>query len=79
VTVDRLWHPEKQHFEMTSTDDGIQIDSSDEQPRNAFAPRIEIRQPTSNPTLNRFLHNEKQFAETVSTNAGIEIDVSNEQ
>jgi anti-sigma regulatory factor (Ser/Thr protein kinase) len=58
---------------------GIQIDFSDEQPRNAKSPRIESREPTSNVTLERFAHPEKQRTEMISTDEGRQIDCSDKQ
>jgi hypothetical protein len=60
-----LAQPLKQDAEMASTEDGIQIDFSDEHPTHADSPRIEILQPTSNARKERLVQLEKKDAETV--------------
>jgi hypothetical protein len=35
VTIERDLHPEKQSLPRVSTDEGMEIDESDEQPQNA--------------------------------------------
>jgi hypothetical protein len=59
---------------MISIDEGIQIDSSDEQLENADSPRFEILEPLSNVKIERFVHLKKQYEEMVPIDEGIQID-----
>jgi hypothetical protein len=59
---------------MASTDEGIQIDRSDEHSKNADLPRFESREPNSNVKFERFSQFEKQASEMASTDEGIQID-----
>jgi hypothetical protein len=64
----------KQELAIISTDEGMQIDSSDEQFANADFPRCESRQPESNVKSERFLHSLKQKGAIVSIDEGMIID-----
>jgi hypothetical protein len=64
---------------MVTTDEGIQIEFSHEQPENAASARFETRHPVANVTLERIVHAEKQHAARISTDEGIQIDSSDEQ
>jgi hypothetical protein len=66
-------------LEIVSTDDGMQIDSSDEQEANADLPNIESWQPDSNVTVERLPQFLKQDLEIVLTDEGMQIDSSDEQ
>jgi hypothetical protein len=61
-------------LESLSTDEGIQIDWSDEHCENADSPRSESLQPHSNAAEERALHSLKHDLEIVSTDEGNEID-----
>jgi hypothetical protein len=56
VTVERDWHKEKQYLPRRSTDEGMQIDESDEQFKNADSSIDESLEPDSNVTAERDLH-----------------------
>jgi hypothetical protein len=58
---------------MASTDEGMQIDRSDEQSWKANSPRCQIRHSGLNVTVDRFAHCAKQHLEIVSTDEGTEI------
>jgi hypothetical protein len=62
-----------------SIDEGIQIDSSAEQPSNAESPRIERRQQLSNVNCDRRVQARKHLSEMISMDEGIQIDSSDEQ
>jgi hypothetical protein len=64
---------------MVTTDEGIQIDFSDEQPENAPSARFETWHPVANVTLERLVHAEKQDPARISTDEGIQIDSNDEQ
>jgi hypothetical protein len=68
----------KQKAERVSIDEGIQIDSSDEQFEKAASPRVRSRQPRSNVNVRRCPHSLKQLFESVSIDEGIQIDSSDE-
>jgi hypothetical protein len=57
----------------------MQIDKSDEQLPNAFAPICETFEPDSNVTIERDSHLEKQYLESSLTDEGMEIDASETQ
>jgi hypothetical protein len=59
---------------MISIEEGIQIDSSDEQYENADSPSSEIWQPRSNVNVERCLQQVKQDFEMTSMDEGIQID-----
>jgi hypothetical protein len=62
---------EKQEFEICRTDEGIEIDRSDEQSRKAQTPRIEMRQWQSNVKQERPLQPEKHLGEMARTDEAI--------
>jgi hypothetical protein len=64
---------------MTVTDEGMQIDVTDEQYEKAPAPRVESREPVSNVTIERWSHQEKQESPIVLTDEGMQIEVKHEQ
>jgi hypothetical protein len=64
---------------MVSMDEGMQIDSSDEQLENTDSPRRETRLPLSNVILRRLAHEQKHEREMVSMDEGKQIDASAEQ
>jgi hypothetical protein len=64
---------------MISTDEGIQIDESDEQPPNTHLSIRESLESGSNITFERVAHPEKQCSQMISTEEGIQIDESDEQ
>jgi hypothetical protein len=64
----------KHDSEMTSTDDGIQIEVSDPQEKNADLPRIDTLHPPSNAILKRSLQSEKDDSYMTSIDEGIKID-----
>jgi hypothetical protein len=61
-------------LEIVRTDEGIQIDSRDEQKVNAPAPRSEIMQPDSNVTRKSSWQSQKLPLGIVLTDEGIQID-----
>jgi hypothetical protein len=69
----------KHDFEIVSTDEGIQIASSDEQWQNALSPRIESFDPGSNVKSERLSQESKQDGEIVLTDEGMQIDSSDKQ
>jgi HPt (histidine-containing phosphotransfer) domain-containing protein len=79
VTVERDLHPEKQSLPSISAEEGMKIDESDEQSRNAQSAIDEGREPDSNVTVERDLHSEKQYLPSISTEEGMKIDESDEQ
>jgi hypothetical protein len=56
VTLEGLAQASKQHAPSFSTDDGMQIDESDEQDENACDFILESREPASNATLESVSH-----------------------
>jgi hypothetical protein len=50
---------------MISIDEGMQIDSRDEQDENAHAPSAETRQPFSNTTVEMVSQRQKHFSEMI--------------
>jgi hypothetical protein len=79
VTVERDSHPEKDWAPSVSTEEGMQIDESDEQFRNAPSAIDDSLEPGSNVTVERCLHSEKHLAPRSSTDEGRQIDESDEQ
>jgi hypothetical protein len=65
---------EKQKSEIVSTDEGMQIDRSDEQLANAEWPRTESLQPNWNVKFDRFLQWVKHSSEMLSIEQGMQID-----
>jgi hypothetical protein len=64
---------------MIRTDEGIQIDESDEQYSNAYSSIRESLDSLSNLTFDRARHPRKQCKQMISTDEGIQIDDSDEQ
>jgi hypothetical protein len=64
---------------MVVTEEGIEIEKSDEQCENASSPIEESREPDSKVTVERDWHRQKDFWEMVLTEEGIQIDESDEQ
>jgi hypothetical protein len=77
--MERLVKSRKHSLEIVSIDEGIQIDSSDEQLENADSPRVDTLQPISIVKMERFVQSWKQWLEMVSIDEGIQIDSSDEQ
>jgi hypothetical protein len=61
---------------MISTDDGMQIDESDEQPENAPPARRETLDSPSNVIVERVEHRKKHCSAMISTDDGMQIDES---
>jgi hypothetical protein len=59
---------------MISIDEGLQIDSSDEQYSNANSPTCRIMQTSSNPNVPRRLQQLKQELGIALSDEGIQID-----
>jgi hypothetical protein len=74
----RRGHVSKQDPEISSTDEGMQIDSRDEQRQNADLLRIETRLPLSNVTLERLPEPEKQPLGMLSMDEGMQMHSSDE-
>jgi hypothetical protein len=55
---------------MVSTNEGMQIDPSDEQRENAIMPNILTWHPGANVMVRRFVHSQKQDSEMVPTDKG---------
>jgi hypothetical protein len=64
---------------MISTDEGMQMCRSDEQPQNAQSPRLRIVRPASTGKYRRFVQEWKQDVETILIEEGTQIDRSDEQ
>jgi hypothetical protein len=64
---------------MVLSEEGMQIDESDEQTKNGAPSTNESREPDSNVTVERDLHPEKQYWPSLSTEEGMQIDESDEQ
>jgi hypothetical protein len=79
VSVERDLHPEKQFLPSLSTEEGMQIDDSDEQNQNADSPMDESLESDSNVSVERDSHPEKQYGPSRSTEEGMQIDESDEQ
>jgi hypothetical protein len=78
VTVEREEHPPKHSSQSRSTDDGIEIDESDEQSRKAASAMRESFEPESNVTLEREEQSLKHSLQSRSTDVGRKIDKSDE-
>jgi hypothetical protein len=74
VNVDRWPQPEKQNDAIVLIDEGIQIDSRDEQSANRKSLRIEIRQPGSNVNVERAWQLAKQQLAIVLIDEGTQIE-----
>jgi hypothetical protein len=79
MAFERLSQDAKQHLEIVTIDEGMEIDRSAQQSLNAASSRIETLAPDSNPKFDRFLQDVKQHLEMVSTDEGIVIDRSDQQ
>jgi hypothetical protein len=77
LTTEREEQPKKQNPESRSTEEGIQIDESDEQFENAQGEIRESREPGSNVTAERDKHSPKPTSS--STDEGMKNDESDEQ
>jgi hypothetical protein len=64
---------------MISTEEGMQIDESDEQYRNTDCSIRESLESGSKVTFERLSHRRKQFSQMISTEEGMQIDESDEQ
>jgi hypothetical protein len=71
VTLERATHRMKHCSPRTSTDDGMQIDESDEQSKNAPDPTRESFEPDSNLKLETVRFPEKQLQSNSSISAGM--------
>jgi hypothetical protein len=71
--------PPKHDEPIISTEDGIQIDTSDEHPENARSSIRRTFEPDSNITDESETQPRKHSRGTISTNAGMHIDSSDEQ
>jgi hypothetical protein len=78
VTVERALHLTKPQLPSVSTDEGIQIDESDEQPANDDSPMHQSREGLSKITVERDRHSEKQLWQRLSTANGMQSDRSAE-
>jgi hypothetical protein len=67
----------KQPFPSFSTEEGMQINESDEQEENADSPIEESLEQYSNVTIERELHSLKHQLPSILTDEGIQIDPSN--
>jgi hypothetical protein len=74
MTLIRFVQNQKQHLEIISTDEGIQIDRSDKQFANADAPKVEIWQFESNVTVERLPQNLKPQERISLVDGGTHID-----
>jgi hypothetical protein len=62
MTVRRDRHPKKQFWQILVTDEGRQIDESDEQLPNVQGPILDSLDPGSNVTVASDRHTLKQFS-----------------
>jgi hypothetical protein len=69
----------KQDREIVVTDDGRQIEVSDEQEVNADRPRIESLEPLSNATTNRLWQPWKHRSPIASVDDGMQIDANDDE
>jgi hypothetical protein len=79
VTVERDLHARKQDPQSCWTEEGIQIDESDEQLQNAQHSIRETLEFDSNVIAERDAHPSKQDSQIFSTEQGIQIVESDEQ
>jgi hypothetical protein len=63
-------------LDIVSINEGIQIEMecSDEQCANAVSPKMELREPDSNLTIERCVQSGKQRSDIFSIDEGIQID-----
>jgi hypothetical protein len=73
VTVERLWQPKKASESIVSTEEGIVMDRSDEQNRNAECPMQESLEWASNVTIERQEQVEKELGQRHATEKGMQI------
>jgi hypothetical protein len=73
VKFEKFLQPSKQQPGMDFTDEGIQIDRSDEQHEKAPLPRVDSLERGSKATYERVLHRPQKAAEIVSIDDGIQI------
>jgi hypothetical protein len=66
-------------MQSLSTDEGIQIEDSNEQCRNAESSMHSNFESNSNVTIERDSHSKKQFSQSFSTEDGTQIDESGER
>jgi hypothetical protein len=74
VTAVSCAQSSKQESEIRLTDEGIQIDTRDEQDAKAQTRRFQIRQPGSNSKAATAVQLRKQELEIVTIDAGRQID-----
>jgi hypothetical protein len=79
VIVEKDLHSRKDQFPSSLTEEGMQIDESDEQESNANAPIDESLESDSNVNVERDSHSQKHCLPIVSTDEGMQIDESDEQ
>jgi nicotinic acid mononucleotide adenylyltransferase len=79
ATLASARHPSKHLAQSCSTDDGMQIDESDEQRQNAYSSIRDSREPDSNVTLESAEHRLKHLSQSCSTDDGMQIDENDEQ
>jgi hypothetical protein len=72
-------HHEKHDLPIVLSDEGMQIDSSDEQCANADSSRIETRLSGSNVTLFKLTHEAKQDLAILSIDEGTQSAIRAEQ
>jgi hypothetical protein len=68
----------KQRWPIISTDEGTQIDWSDEHSANAAGPKFESLVPDSNATADSFVQHLKQESAITLIDEGTQIDCSDE-
>jgi hypothetical protein len=79
VTSERREQRLKQSCPISSTDAGMQIEVSEEQPENACASKLVTCDGRPNVTKSRAMHWKKQRHSIDCTDAGMQIEASNEQ
>jgi competence CoiA-like predicted nuclease len=79
VIVERELHPKKLRSQIFLTEEGIQIDESDEHLKNAKRSMYESLESDSNVIVERDLQQLKQPWQIFLTEEGIQIDESDEQ
>jgi anti-sigma regulatory factor (Ser/Thr protein kinase) len=79
VTRERVLQLQKQHSEIVSIDEGMQIEASDTQFSNADSPRSERHEPGSKVTVERLVQSAKHDLQMLSIDEGIQIDSSDAQ
>jgi hypothetical protein len=79
VTVERDAHRQKQYSSIAMTDDGREIDDSDEQSWNAQALIHRSLEGRPKVIVERDRHSEKQCWPIAMTEDGIQMDESDEQ